>query len=407
MRLLEDRGDGNLSLVEYYDNIPRYAILSHTWGSDGEEVTYRDIIDGIGKHKAGYKKLQFCNAQAVRDNIQYFWVDTCCIDKSSSAELTEAINSMFRWYQRASKCYVYLSDVSVAPSLSSNWEAEFRSSRWFTRCWTLQELIAPASVEFFSQDGSLLGNKSSLEQEIYEITRIPIEALRGAPLAQFEVEERLSWAERREAKRPEDKAYSLLGILNVHLPLIYGEGNHSYVRLREEIRLSIADTKDGSRSLSAIPTYADGITGSIDGSSHFLFESKAALEIQTLDQTTDSGYGGSSAIKSQPHGKQLGEPTSTALTATIPESQAEYAEYETQTVYSDTESLRDPKLLQYVTAFADELYGSLPHGFDKAEFERVSPVLDELLRTFALKMSCDGSTSEHRNLTYLVHRYRR
>jgi hypothetical protein len=96
-----------------------------------------------------------------------------------------------------------------------------------------------------------------------------------------------------------------------------------------------------------------------------------------------------------------------ALVATIPESPAESTDCETQTVYSDTESLRDPKLLEYVTAFSDELYRSLPAGFDKAEFERVLPLLDELLRTFAFKVSCDGSTPENRNLMYLVHRYRR
>jgi hypothetical protein len=126
-----------------------------------------------------------------------------------------------------------------------------------------------------------------------------------------------------------------------------------------------------------------------------------------VDHIIDSGYGGSGASKSQSRGKVPGESPSVALMANIPESQAESTDCETQTVYSDTESLRDPKLLEYVTAFADELYGSLPSGFDKAEFERVLPVLDELLRTFAFKMSCDGSTPQHRNLMYLVYRYRR
>jgi hypothetical protein len=97
MRLLQDEGDGHLNLVEYHDDsIPPYAILSHTWGA--EEVTFKDLIDGTGKNKAGYEKIEFCRKQAARDDIQYFWVDTCCIKKSSDAELTEAINSMFRWY---------------------------------------------------------------------------------------------------------------------------------------------------------------------------------------------------------------------------------------------------------------------------------------------------------------------
>ena len=148
MRLLVHRAHDDWKLVEYHDkNIPRYAILSHTWGADGEEVTFKDLMEGSGKNeashkkKAGYKKIEFCKKQAASDNLQHFWVDTCCIDKSSSTELSEAINSMFRWYQKASKCYVYLSDVSTTYR-PLKWEASFRGSRWFSRGWTLQELIA-------------------------------------------------------------------------------------------------------------------------------------------------------------------------------------------------------------------------------------------------------------------------
>src|SRR5450759_607360 len=113
MRLLEQKDSGEFSLTkDLTKNIPRYAILSHTWGADTEEVTFKDLIDGTGKSKTGYDKLQFCGEQANSDGLTLFWVDTCCIDKSSSAELTEAINSMFRWYREAAKCYVYLSDVS-------------------------------------------------------------------------------------------------------------------------------------------------------------------------------------------------------------------------------------------------------------------------------------------------------
>ena len=112
MRLLVDQGHDNLGLVEHYDNdIPRYAILSHTWGADTEEVTFKDLMEGTGKNKAGYEKLRFCRKQAASDDLQYFWVDTCCIDKSSTTEVFEAINSMFHWYGEAVKCYVYLSDV--------------------------------------------------------------------------------------------------------------------------------------------------------------------------------------------------------------------------------------------------------------------------------------------------------
>lgn len=243
MRLLEDQGYGDLRLVEVYDNnVPRYAILSHTWGPDDEEVNFKDLMEGTGKHKTGYKKIQFCRKQAAADGLQHFWVDTCCIDKSSSTELTEAINSMFRWYKNAAECYVYLSDVSkpehaadIQPS-PAIWKDALHSSRWFSRGWTLQELVAPDSVRFFSREGNQLGSKNTLEQPIHEITGIPIKALRGAPLADFQVEERKSWAEHRETKRQEDKAYSLFSIFDIHMPLLYGEGREkAFVWLREEI----------------------------------------------------------------------------------------------------------------------------------------------------------------------------
>src|SRR6266702_6883395 len=113
MRLLRIEDDGEFSLVEFVgNNIPRYAILSHTWRADDEELTFKDLVEGTGKSKVGYSKIRFCSTQAAGDDLQFFWVDTCCIDKSSSAELSEAINSMFRWYRNAAKCYVYLSDVS-------------------------------------------------------------------------------------------------------------------------------------------------------------------------------------------------------------------------------------------------------------------------------------------------------
>ncbi|PVH67344.1 HET-domain-containing protein, partial [Cadophora sp. DSE1049] len=227
------------------DNIPNYAILSHTWGTDTEEVTFRDMTDGTGKDKTGYSKIRFCGEQARHDGLQYFWVDTCCIDKSNNTELAEAINSMFRWYRHATKCYVYLSDVpSDAPNAIEvfcqlPWESAFRESRWFTRGWTLQELIAPKSVEFFSKYWELLGSKSSLGTIIHEITGIPDKALQGMSLSTFSVTERMSWAERRVTTRKEDQAYSLLGIFDVYMPLIYSEGKeHAFKRLREVINVN-------------------------------------------------------------------------------------------------------------------------------------------------------------------------
>ncbi|KAF7503672.1 hypothetical protein GJ744_003401 [Endocarpon pusillum] len=254
MRLLKVNLDGSFSLTSIVSNkIPRYAILSHTWEADDQEVTFRDLVDGLGESKAGYRKIRFCGQQANLDGIQYFWIDSCCIDKSSSAELAEAINSMFRWYQNAVKCYVYLSDVPTADFDPS----AFRQSRWFTRGWTLQELLAPRSVEFFSREGRQLGDKQSLELQIHQITRIPAQALQQVGrLSQFSVEERMSWTSKRETTIEEDQAYCLLGIFDVYLPLIYGEGReHAFRRLRKEISTGHARDAHSGTDASAAEKY--------------------------------------------------------------------------------------------------------------------------------------------------------
>jgi len=246
MRLLQIDDSGEFNLVEHVGrDAPPYAILSHTWGADKDEVTFKDLTQGAGKNKPGYRKLSFCAEQAASDGLQFFWVDTCCIDKSSSAELQEAINSMFQWYRRADKCYAHLSDVSIGDESSrQTWKSAFRCSRWFTRGWTLQELLAPKSVVFFSVDGELLGDKLSLAQEIHDTTGISVQALEGRPLSQYSVDERLSWARNRETKREEDAAYSLLGIFDIHMPLLYGEGREkAFIRLRKKIHSSIQTPK--------------------------------------------------------------------------------------------------------------------------------------------------------------------
>jgi len=247
MNLLKLNDDGTLSLHTFSKNtIPPYAILSHTWGIDSEEVSFKDIIDGTGSNKSGYQKLHFCGSQAKSNGLHYFWVDTCCINKSDSSELQRAINSMFCWYQTASRCYVYLSDVSIylqdGQFRHVEWESAFRSSRWFTRGWTLQELIAPKIVEFYSQDHIRLGSKQTLERQITEITGVPKEALQGQPLSNFSVKERFLWAEQRQTTEEEDKAYCLLGIFNIFLPLIYGEGRlNAMRRLHKEIKEFTSD----------------------------------------------------------------------------------------------------------------------------------------------------------------------
>jgi hypothetical protein len=241
MRLLQYISTNVFNLVEPLADsgvIPPYAILSHTW-IEGEEVTYEELVAGTGRSKAGYAKIQFCAEQARRDGLKHFWVDTCCINKANLNELSQAINSMFRWYRNASRCYVHLSDVhSIASgtgcvAFARSWDSEFRKSRWFTRGWTLQELLASQSVQFFSHGGQQLGDKESLKLEIREITGLPLSALEGTPLSQFCDEDRLKWMGARETMKPEDKVYSLLGILDAEMSLEYGEG---MVKAKERLR---------------------------------------------------------------------------------------------------------------------------------------------------------------------------
>ncbi|CAI6340792.1 unnamed protein product [Periconia digitata] len=255
MRLLNyDQGEGSLQMSNFSgQTVPPYAILSHVWGKS--EVQYSDIADGTYKEKDGYRKLKFCAEQAAKDNLQYFWVDTCCIDKWNLDELSRSINSMFFWYQNSAKCYVFLPDVWLGtPDTALNttgvplhtrdnplpttdtssylipgrardgWKKAFRKSKWFTRGWTLQELIAPSVVEFFSSEGERIGERKSLGHLIHEITNIPVDVFRNHPLNTFTISDRLQWAEHRETTLAEDKVYCLLGLLNIVMPTSYGEG---------------------------------------------------------------------------------------------------------------------------------------------------------------------------------------
>lgn len=168
-----------------------------------------------------------------RDALGYFWIDSCCINKEDPAELPEAINSMFHWYSSATKCYVYLTDISHPVSETDEPcqrpPENFKKSRWFSRGWALQELLAPATVELFLREGNKIGDKESLQGEICEATGIPVEALRGSPLSTFPIHELISWQSRRQTTIAEDKAYSLLGISGVYMPLLYGEGEKKCV----------------------------------------------------------------------------------------------------------------------------------------------------------------------------------
>jgi hypothetical protein len=234
-------------LVQFLPNkIPPYAILSHTWSSDpNEEVLFLDIGKEEAKPAYEHKVAPACK-KALKRGFGYVWIDTCCIDKSSSAELQEAINSMFNWYSQSSICFVYLEDVPSKADESTDSEIEddlITESRWFTRGWTLQELIAPGNVIFYSKSWDKLGTRESLASSISEKTKIGkgilAESRPGATqynLSSRSVANRMSWAAFRETTRPEDIAYCLLGIFDVNMPLLYGEGEKkAFHRLQEEI----------------------------------------------------------------------------------------------------------------------------------------------------------------------------
>jgi hypothetical protein len=213
-------------------DIPQYSILSHTWGD--EEVTFQELeLPSIMvESKKGYLKVKQTCIRALEHGLQYAWIDTCCIDKTNSAELTESINSMFQWYKNAANCYVYLSDLgSGIPA-----QAGFVTCRRFTRGWTLQELIAPKELQFYNQEWQYIGSKADFSETIASITRINIGVLLGydKPKA-YSVASRMAWAAHRQTERMEDLAYCLLGIFDVNIPLIYGEGVRAFRRLQEEI----------------------------------------------------------------------------------------------------------------------------------------------------------------------------
>ncbi|KAK5709812.1 hypothetical protein LTR17_019426 [Elasticomyces elasticus] len=195
-----------------------------------------------------FKKIKYTCEQALRDGITYVWIDTCCIDKRSSAELSEAINSMFAYYKQARKCYVYLQDVPAdCPALkdgrsSGRWLRIFQDSRWFQRGWTLQELLAAKPVEFYNAGWGLLGSLNDVVASVAQRTRIDIDILlKARQLKQVSIAQRMSWASGRETTRVEDRAYSLLGIFEVNMALIYGEGQKAFKRLQEEILKKTTD----------------------------------------------------------------------------------------------------------------------------------------------------------------------
>ena len=229
MRLL------NVDTLEVQDfiegQIPCYAILSHTWGK--EEVSFQELTKPWSTNNPKFSKLLGCCNQASLDGWEYVWIDTCCIDKTSSAELSEAINSMYRWYAEAQVCYTYMSDVDGKVTNHTTLLKNFQCSRWFTRGWTLQELLAPQDIIFFDQGWEEIGTRLSLETEISQVAGIMSRFI-GRPEA-ASVATKMSWASKRRTTRTEDMAYCLLGLFDVNMPLLYGEGKKAFLRLQQEI----------------------------------------------------------------------------------------------------------------------------------------------------------------------------
>lgn len=230
MRLLNT---SDLRLYEFYDaKIPGYAILSHTWGD--EEISLQMLENPESQQLDGYTKIKRCCDLALSQGWKYVWIDTCCIDKTSSADLSEAINSMYKWYENAQVCYVYMADVSA-----NNEHLPFRKSRWFFRGWTLQELLAPWTVVFYDSNWNDIGTKWGLIDDISHTTGITHDQIIDHKRANIAA--KMSWAAQRRTTRLEDNAYSLLGLFDINMPLLYGEGSKAFMRLQHEILLTHED----------------------------------------------------------------------------------------------------------------------------------------------------------------------
>ena len=225
-----------------------YAILSHTWGPN--EQTFQDLqalraeCERTGKNPrdCAQEKIRMSCVLAEKHGYQWVWIDTCCIDKTSSSELSEAINSMFNWYASAEVCYAYLEDVPPNCKIKAR-DSAFRKARWHTRGWTLQELIAPHVVIFLSSDWQPLGTKLELASLLSKITGIRTHVLMHK--YRFDlvtVAQRMSWASKRQTTRVEDEAYCLMGLFNINMPTIYGEGREAFQRLQQEIMKTTFDT---------------------------------------------------------------------------------------------------------------------------------------------------------------------
>lgn len=227
-----------------------YAILSHTWSHSGEQ-TFQDVQTIISCCKAAgenprdhvVEKIRRCCEIAEQDGYTWVWIDSCCIDKTSSTEVSEAINSMFTWYALSEVCYAFLEDVSQEDGEPNIAGSAFRRARWHTRGWTLQELLAPAFLVFLSAEWTFIGTKNSLCGLLADCTGIQEGFLtREWDFLEAPIAMRMSWAAGRKLTRVEDEAYSLLGLFGINMPTLYGEGSLAFQRLQAELSRQSPDT---------------------------------------------------------------------------------------------------------------------------------------------------------------------
>lgn len=228
----------SLQLERHDGSLPKYAILSHRWEQD--EVDFNQVYSGAAavQNRRGWCKVLNCCRLARNAGILYAWIDTCCIDKSNSVDFQEAINSMYSYYERSSRCYAFLSDVHSSGNTASEDELfdEISRSKWFTRGWTLQELIAPHNLMFYNSNWEYLCAKRAYSRQLQMITGIDNKLLEGeAKLHDFSVGQRMAWAASRMTTKIEDEAYSLLGLFQISMALLYGEGRRAFYRLQQEI----------------------------------------------------------------------------------------------------------------------------------------------------------------------------
>ncbi|KIW06730.1 uncharacterized protein PV09_02424 [Verruconis gallopava] len=266
MYLIRTDGSYRLDRIDprewWSDSLKKYGILSHTWARDNaEEVSFQDMSNlAAAKQKSGFEKLEETCKKAARDGISHIWIDTCCIDKSGPHDQIQSeINSMFQYYSQAEVCYVYLADVpgscpqlrdgdrlkETFPKTKLTWKQHIERSRWFTRGWTLQELIAPKKVEFYNRRWRWIGSlRGALMETVSTATRIPHGVLKKDPsssLEEYTIAERMGWAATRRTTKEEDMAYCLLGIFNITMATIPGEGLRAFERLQLEILRRSAD----------------------------------------------------------------------------------------------------------------------------------------------------------------------